>query len=964
MTERLFYLGKYTSGEAKEAISGLLQLNTEEAYIKAKKTLKSRFGNQFLVSTAYRKKLYEWPKIQQNDGPALRKFADFLDSCKTAMESIPHLVVLNDSEENVKLLKKLPVSLVEKWNTVVYKYASQGDDSDDEGLIDISADQYPPFERFCKFIRREATKACNPISSYSGAVIDKNQRSITGVDKGRTSSSTTDKSGKRSLKTEATEIRPSNVTTDKNAKHDRKPDVRNTGPRRLYCLYCNEEHDIDVCKQFNSLDINAKLAFVQKQYLCRGCLKRGHRKIDCRLKKCCSICQRYHPTSLHNNSFPQAGTPNVKAGESAKTAEPKANENSVVSNKINQSMIGDMHTMIVPVWLHHTSNEHNKRLVYALLDCQSDACFIKESTLEKLGVGGSPVHLNLSTITGEQIVPCTKISGLVIRGFSEHQNKELPPAYSKEDIPAKEAQIPCSETAQTWPHLASISNKLMPYDSNVDVALLVGANCIRAIKPKEIIVGDEDDPYGLKTNLGWGVVGQAVKGTERVSDDVARAYRTVAQEVVIREERKVSFLVVPTQTKEVINPAQVRNMFELDFNEKGTDNTPFSYDDKRFLKGMREGVHQDREGHYELPLPLKNNDTKLPNNKDMALHRLMKLKAKLMKDKKYHQDYKEFMKELIDKNYAELVPAKDLQRADSRVWYIPHHGVYHPKKPEKIRVVYDCSANYRGHSLNGHLLQGPDLTNNLVGVLCRFRQEVTAFVCDIEAMYHQVKVNPEHRDMLRFLWWKNGDPGENMLEYRMTAHLFGATSSPSVANFALKQAANDYEAQCGYDAANFIRRDFYVDDGLKSVPTPKDAIDLITKSKTLCKMGGFNLHKFLSNSKEVLSAIPPKEMNNTIKSLDLSKDMLPVERTLGVEWCAESDTFQFRIQVKDKPLTKRGILSTVSSIYDPLGLVSPLILIGKGILQELCREGVSWDEEIPQHVRPQWQRWRDMVYIN
>lgn len=148
------------------------------------------------------------------------------------------------------------------------------------------------------------------------------------------------------------------------------------------------------------------------------------------------------------NGFAQTSAPNVKAGESDRATRPKANENSVVSNKINtsQSMTGDVHTMIVPVWLQHSSNEHGKRLVYALLDCQSDACFIKESPLGRRWVSGSPVHLKLSTIMGEQIVPCTK-DGLVVRGFGEHLHIDLPPTYSKENIPAKEAQIPCPETA-------------------------------------------------------------------------------------------------------------------------------------------------------------------------------------------------------------------------------------------------------------------------------------------------------------------------------------------------------------------------------------------------------------------------------------------------------------------------------------------------------------------------------------
>ena len=155
--------------------------------------------------------------------------------------------------------------------------------------------------------------------------------------------------------------------------------------------------------------------------------------------------------------------------------------------------------------------------------------------------------------------------------------------------------------------------------------------------------------------------------------------------------------------------------------------------------------------------------------------------------------------------------------------YVPHTGVYHPKKPDKIRVVFDCSAKYGGVSLNDHLLQGPDLTNGLLGVLCRFRKEEVAFMVDVKSMFHQFYVKERFRDLLRFLWWENGDPEKPAVEYRMKVHLFGAASSPGCANFGLKRAADDGEDEFGTEAANFIRNDFYVDDGLKSVPTVQEA---------------------------------------------------------------------------------------------------------------------------------------------
>ena len=107
---------------------------------------------------------------------------------------------------------------------------------------------------------------------------------------------------------------------------------------------------------------------------------------------------------------------------------------------------------------------------------------------------------------------------------------------------------------------------------------------------------------------------------------------------------------------------------------------------------------------------------------------------------------------MIDKGQAERVPDEELDFSDGRVWYIPHHGVYHPQKPDKIRVVFDASAEFKGDSLNRHLLQGPDLTNSLNGVLCRFRKEPIAFTCDVEGMFHQVYVSPDHGNLLRFLW--------------------------------------------------------------------------------------------------------------------------------------------------------------------------------------------------------------------
>ena len=170
-----------------------------------------------------------------------------------------------------------------------------------------------------------------------------------------------------------------------------------------------------------------------------------------------------------------------------------------------------------------------------------------------------------------------------------------------------------------------------------------------------------------------------------------------------------------------------------------------------------------------------------------------------------------FMLKLFAHGYAEPVP-KDQIEKEGRVWYIPHHGVYHQKKPGKIRVVFDCSASYMGVSLNGQLLQGPDMTNSLLGVLLRFRGEEVAVQGDIESMFHQVSVPKEDRDFLRFLWWENGDLDSEPKIFRMKVHIFGATSSPSCCNFALKHLAEEQRENFEPFIVQSVQRRMYVDD--------------------------------------------------------------------------------------------------------------------------------------------------------
>ena len=243
----------------------------------------------------------------------------------------------------------------------------------------------------------------------------------------------------------------------------------------------------------------------------------------------------------------------------------------------------------------------------------------------------------------------------------------------------------------------------------------------------------------------------------------------------------------------------------------------------------------------------------MPDNRRVASQRLHYLKKKMIKDEAFGKEYTAFMEKLFTMGYARRVPVEI--SATERSWWIPHHGVYHPVK-KKFRTVFDCSAKSDGISLNSKLIQGPDPSNSLVGVLARFRIGKIAFMADIETMYYQVRIPEKHSKFLRFLWWENGNFDTKPIECEMLVHPFGAVSSKSCVIFALHQAAFDNKETYGVEAVETLLHDFYADDLLKSLDKEEAVIQLVRNIDGMCAAGGFNLTKFICSSENVMDSIP------------------------------------------------------------------------------------------------------------
>ena len=332
-------------------------------------------------------------------------------------------------------------------------------------------------------------------------------------------------------------------------------------------------------------------------------------------------------------------------------------------------------------------------------------------------------------------------------------------------------------------------------------------------------------------------------------------------------------------------------------------------------------------------------------------------------------DYLEFIGKIIDKGHALAISSKEVPPSPVRSWYLPHFATYHNIK-HTIRVVFDSSCEFERVLLNKVLLPGPDLMNNLIGVLMRFRKENIAVMCDIEQMFHSFYVDPPHRDFLRFLWFEGNDPSKPIVEYRMNVHLFGNGPSPAVATYGLRRTAIDGEEEYGEEAKKFICRNFYVDDGLTSLSSTQGATDLVKSAQATLATANLRLHKVVSNSVEVMEAFPAEDRAKDVRDLDLRHDSLPAQRSLGVFWDLETDAFTFKVSLPEKPFTRRGVLSIVNSVYDPLGFAVPVMLEGRKILQQLVHMGertkenntpLAWDDPLPTAMINRWTRWRDSL---
>ncbi|XP_065068249.1 uncharacterized protein LOC135693649, partial [Rhopilema esculentum] len=905
-SKRLQLLVQFCTGKARRAIEGCILLEPRDGYLKAKQILAERFGDAYTVSDSWLKKVSCGPVIKPGDREGLQELADDLENCEMTLKAAGRLTQLNNEDRLVKVLERCPNFVKSRWQSRVQEIRSYH--------------REPTVEDVRCLIRTISKEKNDPVF---GAIMDNvNREQSSRNDKNRRSNATyPQRSLNYSIQT-----------------YDKKPNVTSPDVR---CYFCERNHKLASCVEFKKKSGEEQFNFIRSKKLCDNCLSSFHFSAGCKQRKACTVpecnLRRKHLTGIHDSVVAYEKR---RKDESGKYADNEArrrdsspdNDKFVGVTRCNDQEGDNVGLPIVPLMVKGTGSDKLFK-TYALLDSGSTASFCSEALLDKLGVTGRKCELSVATINGSKTYCQTSVVSLEVMDLEETKHLQMPNVFSTKMLNIPTSALACQEDVKRWPHLEGIT---LPGTINDGVvSLLIGMDVPNALQPLEVQKSENGGPYAVKTMFGWTFNGPI--GVSSKQGNHCFHSNTVSSDNHLYD--------------------QLKKYFNQEFEESIVDNKKMmSVEDSRALAVFENSVCL-HEGHYHIAIPWKHNPPNLPNNRPMAQKRLEYLRCRLERDPDLKQRYSNFIDDLLEKDYARQVPEAEIEVSNGKLWYLPHHSVKHAKKPDKVRIVFDCAAKYKNVSLNENVLQGPDLTNSLIGVLCRFRSEPIALMADVEAMFHQVRVTSDDVSALRFLWYPRGNLKMEPVEYQMMVHIFGGVWSPSCATFALRRVAEDNSRFYNDEVIQTVQRNFYVDDLLKATKDANKAIIMQKQLTDLLARGGFHLTKWMSNCREVIDAIPENERSKELKNVHLEADKLPTERALGLQWNVETDAFTFNISMKDKSRTRRGMLSIITSVYDPLGFISPFILTAKTILQRLCMENVGWDEQVTGRNLEEWQNW-------
>ncbi|XP_025193542.1 uncharacterized protein LOC112593380, partial [Melanaphis sacchari] len=687
-----------------------------------------------------------------------------------------------------------------------------------------------------------------------------------------------------------------------------------TSKSNVSCPVCKGSHIVSKCNKFTGWSVDVREKWVRENRCCFRCLRVGHWAPECKSPVQCTNCPRRHHPLLHtSNTVISDRDSNPTYSSQLNREETTAQSSLLGSNAQNSSSV------VLGTALIHIRDcggmLHTKR---ALVDSASQISAITVDCAAQLG-------LRVSRWTA----PISGLSGTSVQDVRGQVNCNIQPRFATNPtfnftawvFPTITAQMPSQpisdQVADKYQNLA-LADPSFTLPDKID--LLLGADLFaRILNGKRVSVGDAY-PVAFGSVFGWIIIGPVPLSKNPVSS---------------------SHLISLVSSIECL----MDNFWRVE--EPETPPNDFTCDGQCEVM-FRKKYSRDNSGRYVVPLLFRQPvaDTTFAGSRTVALKRFESLERKLASDSRLREAYCNFMAEYISLGHMSLAKTEGL-------YFIPHHAVFKSSDVEaKIRVVFDASAqSCASASLNQCLFSGPKLQQDVIDVLVLFRLSRHAFTADINKMYRQILVDPEHRRYQHILW--RASPQDALEEYELNTVTYGVNCAPFLAIRVLHHIAEHdcTDVPAVRDALLFST---YVDDICVGGDTVTEALSLQRDLINILKQSGMSLKKWSSNTIEVLQQVPSEDQACGLLSFD--DETGGGTKVLGLQWSQRDDTFRYACQSENLITTKRGMLSLIARIFDPLGLLAPVIFLAKHLMQRVWQLGISWDEQLPPEILDVWNK--------
>ena len=926
------------TGEAAASISHCKDLlnDPEHALHTALSVLKRDFGSEYQIRKAHLKHITECHKKVTWDAASLRKLLADLEKCSALLKGSSHHVYLDSPETINGVLERLP-------------------DFSHKGFVracnKLEDPTNPGFDFLVKFIESELKQVNSPFvdrfvkgSNGRPKKDDKNPRfsrasTISGFDK-------PDNSKKKFPGNRKGQEKHANGPKQGNSSSKGSQDNR----PQYTCQCCGDTklHRLKECSKFLNASVEERWKYVKKNAdRCPACFGL-HKLKECKSKYSCQNCgYRDHNTLLCRKPPQQQGhassvrSTDDAAGESSSETTPKAHVTSASPSSFYKPPV---YVRVVPILAYTPTG--NSAEIYALLDSGSDTTLATRDLAHKLNLKGRQFNLRLEGVTNVKDMHAMEVS-FSIKGLHVNNPEvfNLTHVTCVSSLPSHSRSIPSSSITARHAHLQDLEFPLLPRDC---IDIIIGSDHESLHRVIESRYSSNSSLCAHLTPLGWVLAGP---------DNMAQTSTCqVATSSAVYD--LPSYCPITPDHHDEISDFTLKAVQDMMHNsvEHPTDEDPAkSIEDEKVLELFESEKSRTEDGHMMLPIPFYDKDVVIPNNRSMAESRLRSLRKSLLKDPNRADFYCKKMRDTINKGYLNKVDHSVKPKYSQRICYIPHFDT----KQEKNRIVFDAAATHLGRSFNSYIMQGPDLMQPLVDVLTRFREDSIAFTCDIKEMFHQVKIPPDERSA-RVLWFKDDDFENGEIEdLEVAVHAFGWRSSPSAANFTVRDTAMENRSNADPETQQVMISQTYMDDCLGSEPTVPVAIHRAKQLNELGASSGFAFVKYTSNSREFLQALDPELLAPEVKEIDLLNEEVPTHKALGVYWDPSTDELVVKVNIIQKPATRRGMLSMLHKTFDPLGIVLPYIVQGRRIMQDAFTQSgtLDWDAELPSDLNKRWKKW-------